>query len=436
MSIHDPSSSGSNAERVGVLVAGGGIIGSAIACALVERGVRDVCVVDLDLAGIYASSELNAGGARATWWQEPNIASCRDTIAFFEAHADEVSLRQRGYLWLYDDPGRFARARERRALQERLGLRVDLLEPREVGARFPLLDRNLGELVGATFSPRDGLVNPNAVRRLYRERAASGGARFLNRHYVEGIEVAEREPGLRRVERVHVVEVVKGDSADESGLVHGILTQHRVAPDASIDHPSLRPEIFINALGAWSPLVSAKLGVRDFSVPVRRQIAMVDVRARDLPAGVDLHGAGMIVDASGLYFHPEGPYTLAGYSNPEEPSGYDFRYDGDAYFEREIWPRLAHRASAFERSHHVRGWSGLYSVTPDCSGVLGRVPGFSNALEAHSFTGRGVMQSYAVGRGVAELVCDGGFRTLDLSPLAGERFLAGPEAFVREDLHI
>lgn len=436
MSMPTQSSGSRSAERVGVLVAGGGIIGSAIACALVERCVRDVCVVDLDLAGTYASSELNAGGARATWWQEPNIASCRDTIAFFEAHADEVSLRQRGYLWLYDDAARYARARERRALQERLGLRVELLEPREVAQRFPLLDRSLGELVGATFSPRDGLVNPNAVRRLYRERATSGGARFLNRHYVEGIEVVEQAPGRRRVERVHVVEVEKGDPADESGLVHRILTQHRVPPESSLDHPSLRPEVFVNALGAWSPLVSAKLGVRDFSVPVRRQIAMVDVRARDLPPGADLHGAGMIVDASGLYFHPEGPYTLAGFSNPDEPSGYDFRYDGDAFFEREIWPRLAHRASAFERCHHVRGWSGLYSVTPDCSGVLGRVPGFSNALEAHSFTGRGVMQSYAVARGVAELICDGGFRTLDLSRLAGERFLDGPDSFVREDLHI
>ena len=435
MSIPEPSST-RNADRGDVLVAGGGIIGSAIACALVERGGRDVCVVDLDLAGTYASSELNAGGARATWWREPNIAACRDTIAFFEAHAEEVSLRQRGDLWLYDDAARDARARERRALQERLGLRIELLEPRELGERFPLLDRRLDELVGATFSPRDGLVNPNAVRRLYRERASRGGARFLNRHYVEGVEVVEREPGQRRVERVHVIEVEKGDPADDSGLVHRILTQHRVPPESSVDHPSLRPEVFVNALGAWSPLLSARLGVRDFSVPVRRQIAMVDVRARDLAPGVDPKTLGMIVDASGLYFHPEGPYTLAGYSNPEEPSGYDFRYDGDAFFEREIWPRLAHRASSFERAHHVRGWSGLYSVTPDCSGVLGRVAGFSNALEAHSFTGRGVMQSYAVGRAVAELVCDGGFRTLDLSALAGERFLAGPEAAVVEDLHL
>jgi sarcosine oxidase subunit beta len=423
-------------ERADVLVAGGGIIGSAIACALVERGVRDVCVVDLDLAGTHASSELNAGGARATWWQEVNIASCRDTIAFFAEHAEEFSFRQRGYLWLYDDAERFARARAQRALQTRLGVAVELLEPGDVAHRFPLLDRNLDELVGATFSPGDGLINPNAVRRWYRERAIAGGARFYNRHYIEGVEVAEREPGRRRVELVHVVEVEKGEPADEGGMVARILTQHRVAPEESRDHPSIRPEVLVNALGAWSPLVSAKLGVRDFSVPVRRQIAMADVRAHDLPPRVDLRAGGMIVDASGLYFHPEGPYTLAGWSDPAEPSGYDFRYEGDAFFEREIWPRLAHRASAFERCRHVRGWAGLYSVTPDASGVLGRIPGFANAIEAHSFTGRGVMQSHAVGRGVAELIRDGGFRTLDLAPLAGERFLAERERWIPEDLHI
>jgi hypothetical protein len=38
-----------------------------VASSLARLGVRDVTVVDVDLAGLYAASELNAGGARATW---------------------------------------------------------------------------------------------------------------------------------------------------------------------------------------------------------------------------------------------------------------------------------------------------------------------------------------------------------------------------------
>ena len=214
-------------ERANVLIAGAGVIGSAIACALTERGVRDVCVVDLDLSGRYASSELNAGGARATWWQEVNVAACRDTLAFFDEHAAEIAFRRTGYLWLYADRALWARAGERRALQERLGVTVDLLEPSDVARRFPLVDRNLDELVGATHSPGDGLLNPNALRRLYQERAIAGGARFLQRHYLDGIEVSERSGGVREVERVHFTEVAKGEPADEARVIERILTQHR-----------------------------------------------------------------------------------------------------------------------------------------------------------------------------------------------------------------
>jgi glycine/D-amino acid oxidase-like deaminating enzyme len=423
-------------DDVEVLVAGGGVIGSAIAYWLTRRGVRDVCVVDLDLAGRYASSELNAGGVRATWWREPNIESCRDTISFFEEHRDAFGFQQRGYLWLYDDEERFATARERRELQARLGLDVELLEPASVQARFPLLDRAMDEIVGATFSRSDGLVNPNAVRAFYRQRAEAQGARFLNRHYIDGLETAEAPDGRRRVELVHVTEVEKGDPSDEGRTIERILTTHRVPPELEVDHPSIRPRAMVNALGAWSPVLSAKLGVRDFGVPVRRQISMVDVRRADLPPAVDLAALGMVVDASGLYFHPEGRYVLAGYSEPAEPSGYDFRYDGDEFFERQIWPRLAHRSSSFERCGHVRGWAGLYSVTPDCSGILGPIEGFADLYEAHSFTGRGVMQSFAVGRAVAELLLDGGYRTLDLSALASSRFMRDPSRWVKEDLHI
>ena len=101
-------------------------------------------------------------------------------------------------------------------------------------------------------------------------------------------------------------------------------------------------------------MFSAKIGVADVTEPVRRQICLVDVHREDLAPGVDLQQLGMIVDASNLYFHSEGPHVLAGYSIPDEAPGFDFDYDGKDYFEEFIWPRLAHRSSSFERCRLAR----------------------------------------------------------------------------------
>jgi FAD-dependent oxidoreductase domain-containing protein 1 len=425
-------------ERVDILVVGGGIIGSSVAWALAQRGAGDVTVVDIDLAGIYASSELNAGGARATWWQPVNIESCRATLAFFREHAPEFGFRDRGYLWLYADPDLWSRALEKRSLQNARGLGVEALSVGEVRERFPLLDRAMDELVGATFSPYDGLVNPNAVRQWYRSQAESLGVRFRNRHYASGV-VTARAAGaggsLRRVVAVDVVEVARPGATDDAGALRDILVTHRVPGALQRAEARIACGAVVNCLGAWSPVFAAKIGVSDVTEPVRRQICLVDVHEGDLAPGVSLRDLGMIVDASDLYFHPEGGHVLAGYSLPDESPGFDFDYDGEAFFVDHIWPRLAHRASSFERCGHVRGWAGLYAVTPDRSGIAGPVEGFANLFEAHSFTGRGVMQSFAVGQALAELVTRGRYGEVDLAPLSRRRF-RDPAHWVTEALHI
>jgi sarcosine oxidase subunit beta len=425
-------------DRARVLVVGGGIIGTGIAWALAARGVDGVVVADLDLIGVYASSELNAGGVRATWWQPVNVEACRSTLGFFRSHAPEFGFRPVGYLWLYADPGLWAQALAKRAMQNALGLGIEALTPDDVARRWPIVDRGIDELVGATFSPGDGLVNPNAVRAWYRREAEARGVRFLNRLYVTGVDtalVAGPAAARRRVVAIEGVEVARGRPDDADGVVRGILTRHHAPAGVRLQERRITCDVLVNCLGAWSSVLAAKLGVPDVTEPVRRQIALVHVHASDLPPEVQLSALGMIVDASGLYFHPEGPHVLAGYSLPDEPPGFDFAYDGEAFFEGEIWPRLAHRASAFERCGHVRGWAGLYAVTPDRSGIAGAVQGFTNLWEAHSFTGRGVMQSYAVARNLAALITTGRFDDVDLGPLARERF-ADPSRLVPEALHI
>lgn len=84
-----------------VVIVGAGVIGSAVAMALSERGVSSIVVLDFDLSGEFSSSELNAGGVRGTWSNETNLRISKQTIEFFEKHAELVGYRPCGYLWMH-----------------------------------------------------------------------------------------------------------------------------------------------------------------------------------------------------------------------------------------------------------------------------------------------------------------------------------------------
>lgn len=403
-------------DTVTTLIAGAGLAGSALAMHLAESGDEAVLCVDPDLAGARSSSQRNAGGVRATWWREVNIDLCARSIAFFAEHADEFSFRRHGYLWLYGDD-LWAGARAHTRLQNRYGLAVEELDAAQVQRRFPFVDASEG-VAGATLSPMDGLIDPHAVREHYRRRARAAGATFLDRHAL--VEYEDARAGTGGLAGLRPVDGDAGAGAalgtGESGPPPGPVRRVRCGR-------------VVNAAGPWAAPVAAVLGYRVPCRAVRRQISL----ARH--EGVDLGGVGMIVDTSGLYLHGEGEgLMLAGYSPPGDPPGYDLRYEGEAFFEREIWPRAAARIPAFDRLAHVRGWAGLYELSPDNSALLGSVEGRPDVFEMHSFSGRGLMQSHAAGLALAELMTTGRFRTADASALSGSRFAAG--ALQREDLHI
>ncbi|MHB8383138.1 MAG: NAD(P)/FAD-dependent oxidoreductase [Candidatus Binataceae bacterium] len=401
-------------ERFDVCLIGAGIIGSSVAMALAGRGLKTLAV-DLDLSGRLSSSEKNAGGVRATWWQEVNIRLCRASIEYYETIAREVGFRQKGYLWLYDSatwPDALAHV----DLQRGLGHPIETLSASEVARRVPEIDK-LDGVAGATFSPKDGLVNPNLLKQHYRASALKHGAQFLDRVYVLAI-----EPGQGGV-RLGCWQA--DDAMPDAGLVR-LLTQDgpgEAEPGRLFD---IDADAIVITGGAWSPYATGLLGLKNYSEPVRRQICLVDNRS------TNLERYGMIVDSSGVYFHNEGRHILAGYSPPEEPPGYHFNYDGEAFFETEIWPRMFARMSCMERLRHVTGWAGLYEVSPDRSAIVGRAA--PRIFEAHSFSGRGVMQSYGAGHALAQLIATGSYGALDASALSRERFARGEQVF--EALHI
>jgi glycine/D-amino acid oxidase-like deaminating enzyme len=392
---------------------GGGIIGSSVAMGLGGRGLK-TAVVDIDLSGRLSSSEKNAGGVRATWWQAVNIRLCRASIKYYESVREDVGFRQKGYLWLYDAET-WPKAQAHLPLQRELGHPIEDLTAAAVHRRFPEIDR-LDGIAGATFSPEDGLINPNLLKEHYRSRAREMGAEFLDGIFVHAIEAGQGEVriGCWRADRAisdeTLIRMMTEDGPGEAAAGH----LFELGADA----------VAITG-GAWSPSALKLVGLQNLSQPIRRQICLVDNRETNLA------DYGMIVDTSGLYCHNDGAYILAGYS-PQEPPGYHFNYDGERFFLEEIWPRMYSRMTCFERLKHVRGWAGLYEVSPDRSAIMGRAA--PRIYEAHSFSGRGVMQSYGAGQALAELISTGRYDRFDAGGLDRERFERGAPVF--EELHI
>ncbi len=381
---------------------------------LAERGLR-VAVADADLSGRLSSSEKNAGGVRATWWQPVNIRLCRESIKYYESISDEVGFRQKGYLWLYDAET-WPKAQAHLGLQRSLGHRIEELSARQVNERTPEIDRLEG-IAGATFSPEDGLINPNLLKEHYRERSRAKGSDYFDYLFAHGASLDSDEVRLQ---------CWQADRALSEQELERLLSEDGEGK-AAPGHPlELRAHAVVITAGAWSDNVQQWFGLENYSEAVRRQISIVDNRLTNLA------DYGMIVDTSGLYCHHEGTHILAGYSPPETPPGHHFEYEGEKFFEEQIWPRMYARMSCCERLRHVTGWAGLYELSPDRSAIIGQAA--PRVYEAHSFSGRGAMQSYAAGQAIAELIATGTYREFDASGLERARFKNGK--LVPEELHI
>lgn len=393
------------------LIIGGGILGSATAWHLSQVGATNCLVIDLDLAGNYSSSELNAGGARATWWQEINMELSRDSLAFYRTIAEEIQFRTQGYLFLYPR-SKWEVALAKQKVYEQKKIPVEYLEPQDLKKHLPEF-KNLKGVAGATHTPGDGLLDPHLLKEYYRDQAREKGVKFLDHHYFTGAEIKGH----------HIQKVTTQFWTDRvlpEAILHRLLTEQQVTGEAWRTQ-SFHPQVVINCTGAWLGLSTASYRRSAPIQPLRRQICLFQSHAEDLS------DRGMIVDSSGLYFHHEGReggQILAGYSNSDEPPGFRFDYDGEQFFDRKVWLRLYRRGGRehFAALKHIRGWSGLYAVGPDQNAIIGKAPGLENCFELGAATGRGVMQSYALGRAMAELVLQDRYDSLDLNPLSPNRF--------------
>jgi len=175
----------------------------------------------------------------------------------------------------------------------------------------------------------------------------------------------------------------------------------------------------VNAAGAWSRALARMLGI---DIPVyarRRSIFNVSTPAK-------LARCPLLIDPTGVYFRPEGRTYICGTSPAADNDPDDLPLDevDHALFDDVIWPTLAHRVPEFEALRVENCWSGYYEYNVfDQNAIIGHHPDVDNCVFANGFSGHGLQQGPATGRGVSELILHGRYTTLDLSPLGWERVL-------------
>jgi glycine/D-amino acid oxidase-like deaminating enzyme len=377
-----------------VVIIGGGAIGSAVAYWLTAAPgfSGEVIVVERDPTYRQASSALSASSIRQQFSTPVNIAIGRFGIEFLRdvgnrlavaGERPEIGLVEPGYLFLATPPG-MAVLRANHEIQRAHGADVELLTPAELQRRYPWLA--VDDLAGASLGRTgEGWFDGYGLLRAFRAKALAQGARYLPWEAV--------------------------DLAVDGGAVRAV----RLA-----DGESLACDAVVNAAGPWAARVAA---MADIDLPVRARARSVFV----LASPAELPGCPLVIDPSGFWVRTEGRHFITGAPPPPGADADDLPLEPDhALFEEVIWPALAARIPAFEQLRVTNAWAGYYEYnTIDQNGIVGPHPQIGNLYFANGFSGHGIQQAPAVGRGLAELILHGRYRTLDLTPLGFERFAAG-----------
>lgn len=384
---------GSRAERdmadwkgtADVVVIGGGIHGASVAWQLAGGGCRDVVVLEADRLA-QASTGLSVGGIRQQFSHPSNILLSRESIRVFEQFEErfgvDIELRQVGYLFLARTESVWRAFLADVERQQAHGVPVEALSSDEVAYRWPYIAAT--ELAGGTFGPEDGYADPYKAAMGFVKAARRLGVRFEEGCEVTGI-------GVQR------------------GRVANVTTSRGI----------VETSVVVVTAGAWAARVAEFAAVRLPVLPIRRQV--FGTRPFDgIPGPVP-----MILDVEpAFYLRGEGPALLLGMSDPDEPPGFGTSVDDS--FRLEVAAAAVRLVPALEHAEILRGWAGLYAVTPDNNPIIGKlpVPGLYGAV---GFSGHGFQQAPAVGRVLAELILSG--RTdLDLTPYSWMRFRDSAEA--------
>lgn len=382
------------AENFDVVIAGGAVIGSSTAfhCASHSGFSGRILVIEPDMTYQRSASALSAGSIRQQFSQAVNIAISLHGIAFLRSIGDslavgddrpDVGLHEGGYLYLGEEAHREG-FEANNAIQRAMGADITLIDQAGLKNTFPWLETS-DLAIGSYGVSGEGWFDGYGLMQAFRAKARSLGVEY-RKGRVTGVEIAAG--------RIMAVTLEDGSRIGCGALV--------------------------NAAGAsGARALAAAMG---FAVPVyakKRSVFSFSCKEK-------LPRHPLIIDKTGVWWRPEGEGFITGFSPDdldETDRSTDFEVDW-ALFETVIWPALAARIPAFEAIRPGRAWAGHYDMhLLDHNALVGAVPGLANGFIACGFSGHGLQQSPAVGRGLAELITEGRYTSLDLADLSPERLL-------------
>jgi len=359
-----------------VAIVGAGIVGASVAYWLKRLDPSvPVTLIERDRTFAQASSALSASSIRQQFSHPLNIRMSQFGLAFLREMG--VAVEEKGYLYL----GAVGPLRVLNDTQRAHGADVVLLNPEEISARFPWLSV-AGVGLGSLGLSGEGWFDGPALHARVLKEARSLGARLIDGEAV-------------------------GFERDTGGRVRAVLLD---------DGSRIECGHAVNAAGPWARPLAATAGIV-LPVHARRRTVFVLSCPEKLP------GCPLVIDPSGFWFRPEGRFFIAGTTpTPDED---DLPLEPNhAEFDEALWSRMAHRVPAFCALRVERAWAGYYEMNLfDANAVIGAHPSAPNLWFANGFSGHGMQQAPAAGRGIAELILRGRFETLDLSAFGFRRLV-------------
>lgn len=371
-----------------VTILGAGIAGASIAWHLTRQGCRNVLLVERESSQGKGSTGKSMGGVRAQFATQVNIRMSLYSIpmfAAFEEHTGHPSgYKPHGYLFLATEQGHLDYLRTNQQLQHALGLsQARMVSREEILAFVPLLRAD--DILGGSYCPSDGFVDPWSVMNGFTAGALAAGARLLRNAEVQAIDVE-----------------------------HGRVARVRTANE------TISTRVVVNACGAWAASVAALAGAALPVTPCRRMLVPTEAFPgipERCPMTIDM--------SNGFHFRPEGRGLLLAWNDPDETPG--FKLSVDPAFVEKILTRAVDRVPAFIdlEVDPRKAWAGLYELSPDHHAILGPAPEVEGLYYANGFSGHGVMHSPATGRILADLILSGSTDLIDARALAVTRFAEG-----------